>query len=188
MIAKPASSPCPKCNKDQQHTKGLRDCEACRGEGFVLSKMTYPPERTLRSERQPSGTPFTKSSPRPKKKPDTSFMMSDGTGIHVIDDELFYRGSDGNLHSYPPPNRLWQAILSFIDWLNRLAGAEKPKEKTNSKQMATLNELFEPIIKKRVRPIELYTQIGDKPIQQDMAKRMIEDAIKPKPPRPTFKI
>lgn len=44
MIAKPASNPCPKCNKDQRHTKGLRDCGECRGEGFVLSKMEYPPK------------------------------------------------------------------------------------------------------------------------------------------------
>ena len=41
------------------------------------------------------------------------------------------------------PNRLWQSILSFIDWLNRLAGAEKLKEKTNGEQMLTLGELFE---------------------------------------------
>jgi len=59
------------------------------------------------------------------------------------------------LNMYPgwdKPSRLWQAILSFIDWLNRLpifpssekwTAIDKPKHKTNGEQMATLDELFE---------------------------------------------
>ena len=41
------------------------------------------------------------------------------------------------------PNRLWQAILSFIDWLNGLLGAPKPKRKANGEQMASIGDLFE---------------------------------------------
>ncbi len=51
---------------------------------------------------------------------------------------------DSSRKQYPSePNRLWQAILSFIDWLNRLVGAEKPKVKNSAEQMLTLGELFE---------------------------------------------
>lgn len=38
---------------------------------------------------------------------------------------------------------LFKKLLRFIGWLNGIAGAEKPKEKTNGEQMATLDELFE---------------------------------------------
>lgn len=50
------------------------------------------------------------------------------------------------LNMYPgwdEPNRLWQAILSFIDWLNGFVGAEKSKEKKSGEQMASLSDLFE---------------------------------------------
>lgn len=38
---------------------------------------------------------------------------------------------------------LWNKLLCFIDWLNRLVGAEKPKNKTSDEQMKTLAELFD---------------------------------------------
>ncbi len=127
MIAKPARSPCPTCNKEQQHTKGLPDCEQCRGEGIVYSHTLpgreYPPERipppppvdddpgwttSTKEYRRKRGTPHKAPLP-PPESPGWSEPSKDYWGSR----------SEGSLN----------LILRFIDWLNALFGFEKPKHK-----------------------------------------------------------
>ena len=84
---------------------------------------------------------------------------------------------DSSRKQYPSePNRLWQAILWFIDWLNRLAGAEKLKEKTNGEQMLTLGELFEGYEESPKNKDQLaeYIKLIDQ-IKSDAARERYED-------------
>ncbi len=61
----------------------------------------------------------------------------------LVDDD-----GDFSEHFCVPPEptkmeKIMHLVLSIIDWLNGLTGAEKPKTKTNGEKMATLAELFE---------------------------------------------
>lgn len=61
--------------------------------------------------------------------------------------------TDVGAYRPPKPNRLWQAILSFIDWLNRLAGVEKPKRKRKQERIfyGSVPKWFEIEIRSRPR-------------------------------------
>lgn len=93
-------------------------------------------------------------------------------------------------NEYSPLDRLWKMLLSVIDWLNGITGAEKQnsKSKSTTERMKTLGELFEgyETVPEAPEPqptlTTLQSGVGLTPAQQIIVGQIIEETISP--PRP----
>ncbi len=129
-------------------------------------------QKTKRGDRQPSNTPYTVGWPRPKPNKMRMYNMPqsppertprkrgpresrEGYDIYLAEfreeqqpkvvylDHLYTQDEIDEMEYNAIHRRVFRLALWFIDWLNRLAGVEKSKNKTNGEKMLSIEELFE---------------------------------------------
>lgn len=106
-----------------KHMSG-REC-SLSGKGGTNFSFEVPEKITFELPPKP---------PRPLQKPgNASWCERERGTAHTI-----------GFLSFPPVfDFVWRWVLWLIDWLNRLAGTGKSKEKTNGGQMDSISDLFE---------------------------------------------
>lgn len=97
------------------------------------------PDRPTRDSSRKSWPP--PAPPQPPQGPYANASRKQPKAIYL--DHLYTQDEIDEMEYNAIHRRVFRLVLRFIDWLNRLAGAGKPKEKTNGERMTSLCDLFE---------------------------------------------